>query len=165
MGSLSKKRRLKEQPAVAETASATSAPPNTSTYYDQRRQMVVQLLYQPPQVEWPSAERLRAYPDDVRAALVQSLEKEQAFRHELTKTQQSNDFSLNKGAQTRAFLYRMAGLILAAGLAAWVLWLGAKLIMAGESGKGLAIMIGAATTLIGTSVWGHSSQARRQKRE
>ena len=117
------------------------------------------------EVELPPAERLNAFGAEAQRAILAGFEREQKERHAWLKIQQANDHALNLQAQNFYFWWRLSGTIIAGILAVVTIGLGAWLVSKGASGTGIAMMLVAAATVIGTAVYGHKAAEKENPPE
>ena len=112
-------------------------------------------------MELPPADKYTAFPEEAQKAILVGFSLEQKNRHEWLKEQQRIDFKLNSRAQGFNFFWRLAGMIIGATIIIFTMYFGVNLIKAGASASGVAMIIAAIATLIGTAIYGHKATTRR----
>lgn len=106
-------------------------------------------------MEFPSAEKYKAFPVDAQREILEGFRREQMARHEWLKSQQANDHEINIVAQKNFYRWRLISAAFGGGLAILTISLGAWLVSKGASGTGVSMMVTAAAVLIGSAVYGH----------
>lgn len=125
----------------------------------------INIMFPSSEVELPPADRLNAFSPEAQKAILAGFEREQAERHSWLKIQQANDHALNMQAHRFFFWWRLSGTLIAGTLAIVTIILGAWLVSKGASATGVAMMLTAAATLIGTAVYGHAVAAKDKPAE
>lgn len=121
------------------------------------------------QVELPSADKLRAFPEDAQTAILEAFRAEQSERHKWLQQQQKNEHQLNMGSQRWAGSVQVLGLLAGVLIISTILYGGIVLLKTGASAGGISLIITAIAGLVGTAVYGHrakghGSQARAEEK-
>jgi hypothetical protein len=117
----------------------------------------INVLFPSSQVELPSAEKFKAFPQEAQKAILEAFKIEQSERHPWLRNQQGNEHALNMQSGRHYFRWRIVGTISGSIILVAALGFGSWLVKNGASGAGVFLMLAAIGTMIGSAIYGHKS--------